>query len=380
MIRIPGRIPIYIYPLFWLLAGFIGWINSNGDIAHTAIWIGVIVLSVLIHEYGHALSALAFGQSSHIELMALGGMTNRQGPKLRLWKEFLIVLNGPIAGLLLCIAAELTYDYLGRPPVANGWIYALVITIYANLFWTILNLLPIYPLDGGRLLSIILESIFGLKGVKIGFIVSSCLAVLGAIFLFYAGSLLAGSIFLMLAYESYRSWSTSQHVIPEDQEPLLQQTLKEAEMATQSGQLAHAEELLREIRLKANGGVLYLRASEQLAAILSKRGDIQEAYQMLLPLEKRLFPQSLRLLQQLAYKIKEYRKAISVGDRSYQAVPGYDVALINAYSYAILGEEHPALGWLKRAIADGLPHVQEVLKSEQFNGIRQNSAFRELVK
>ena len=54
MIRIPGKIPIAISPLFWIFAALIGYLNSM-SLVGTLIWMGIIVVSVLFHEFGHLL-------------------------------------------------------------------------------------------------------------------------------------------------------------------------------------------------------------------------------------------------------------------------------------------------------------------------------------
>ncbi len=101
MISIPVRIPINIHAFFWVLILMIGWLNS-GSIPGTAIWAAVILVSVLIHEYGHAITAVAFGQIAEINLVGLGGITRRSGGgDLPRWRDFLIVLNGPLAGFAL---------------------------------------------------------------------------------------------------------------------------------------------------------------------------------------------------------------------------------------------------------------------------------------
>ena len=61
MISIPGKIPIKITPAFLIFASIIGFLNS-GTVMGTMIWFGIILVSVLIHEMGHALAALAFGK------------------------------------------------------------------------------------------------------------------------------------------------------------------------------------------------------------------------------------------------------------------------------------------------------------------------------
>ena len=150
MLKFAGKIPIRIHPLFWFLAVAIGWLNADGNIPKTAIWIVIILFSVLVHEFGHALTALAFGQRARIDLVGFGGLTHRHGGKLKFWQEFLVVLNGPLFGLLF---SALAYMWLVKvnPPQESLYRYGLQVTVLVNIFWTILNLMPVYPLDGGNL-------------------------------------------------------------------------------------------------------------------------------------------------------------------------------------------------------------------------------------
>lgn len=378
MLTIPGRIPIHIHPLFGFLVILISWMNSNTFLG-VVLWSSVIFISVLLHEFGHALTASYFGQKSQIHLVALGGITQRQGPKLKLWQEFLIVLNGPLTGIILFLLSYASLEFLAKKLDTQSVLYYfLEITMYANIFWTIVNLLPVHPLDGGRLFSIVMEAIFGPKGGTAALLLSSLLALAVSLLFFAVQAFLGGALFLMFAFESYRSWKASLAMTKEDHNQELQLQLIEAESDLRSGREALAVEKLQTIRQISKKGVIYVTASEHLATLLSRQGHIEQAYQMLLSIKDYLSPDAVRLLHQLAYQNNDWNQVVAVGDQAYQVNPGYDRALVNSYAYAALGKVHPSIGWLSCAIRDGLPNPQEVLRKHEYNGIRLAPEFLEL--
>lgn len=340
----------------------------------TCLWTGIILVSVLVHEYGHALTALLFGQRAHIDLIGMGGVTQRQGAKLKLWQDFVIVMNGPVFGLLLSLAANLLYRKLDDPNSVLG--YILFVTYSVNLFWTVINLLPIQPLDGGHLLRIILEALFGLKGIKIALFCSMVLAGLLSAFFFVNQIFLAGALFILLTFESYRSWKASLAVQEQDQNFILQHLLKEAEKDIKNGYRDQAIHKLEKLREMTKAGVIFQTATQYLANLLSQTGEFRKAYEMLSPISSKLDLESLRLLHQLAYRNNEWKAAATFGNQSYQAFPNYETALINAFSYSLLGEVRPAIGWLQCAIREGLPNLPEVLKKEEFDKIRNDPLFQ----
>ena len=377
MISIPGRIPIHIFPFFWLLILMIGWLNS-ATILGTGVWAVVILVSVLIHEYGHALTALIFGQTAEINLVGLGGLTKRQGPKLARWQEFLIVFNGPLAGFMIFVVAYQLLGLVGeRKSVLS---YGLEVAINVNLFWTLLNLLPVLPLDGGHLLRILLEGAFGLKGLKLAFFVSIVLAVLIALYFFLIQQILMGALFFMLAFESYRAWADVKSMAPQDADQQLQDLVKEGGEELKAGRIQDALAKFTFVRQQAPKGVLYVNATQYAARILAEQGQFKQAYDWLFPLQSRLSPDYVRLLQQLAYRIQEWEQAVKIGQQAYQQDPSIDTALINALSYAIMGEATPSVGWLRCAIQLGLPNVQEVIDKREFDSIRDSNAFQSWLK
>ncbi|WP_059360009.1 site-2 protease family protein [Parachlamydia acanthamoebae] len=373
-----SKISVHIHPVFWLLAALIGWLSS-GTVGGTLVWTVIVFLSVLIHEYGHALTAVAFGQRARIELVALGGVTQRSGTKLNLWKEFIIVMNGPIAGFMLFIIASFLLRFFKGSP-DNVGIYALKITAMANFFWTIVNLLPVYPLDGGRLLSIVMEGIFGIRGIKIALFLSMLFSALCSFVFFMFRQVFAGALFLMLTFENYRSWKNSLPLTPQDQDEKIQSLFREAEQDAALGKFDEAIHEFKEIRKLSQNGILHTTATEHLAAILSQQGKFKEAYDCLKEVKGELSTDGTLLLQQLAYREGELRHAINLGNQLYQNEPGFESALINALCHSLLGEVRPAIGWLNCAIQDGLPSPRRVLEKKEFDVLRNDALFQELLK
>lgn len=209
MITIPGKIPIRIHPLFWLLIIAFGWLSTE-SIQGTVACGAVIFMSVLIHEYGHALTANIFGQKAWIDLVGLGGMTRRRGPSLKFWQEFLIVLNGPLAGFALYLLGTGLQSWIGGrmdPFMASVLDFA----IFINWFWTIFNLLPIQPLDGGSLVSILLETMFGLRGIKIALFLSMLCALALGLLAFLVGWTFVGASFSCSCSKVIRTGAAAWH-------------------------------------------------------------------------------------------------------------------------------------------------------------------------
>jgi Zn-dependent protease len=378
MISIPGRIPIHIHTFFWVLIAMIGWLNS-GSVLGTVIWAAVILVSILIHEYGHALTAVAFGQRAEINLVGLGGLTRRFGKgDLARWSDFLIVLNGPLAGFALFFLSSYALSFVSSShPLL---FYALQVSVEVNLFWTILNLVPVIPLDGGHLMRIFLEGLFGVKGLKVSLFLSILIGVILGLAFFAYQQVIIGILFLMMAFESYRSWSEARGMAQVDSDKHLQNLLQEGVEILQAGRSKDALDKFIEIRNEAPKGLLYVSASQYGARVLAEQGQYKQAYDWLLPLQKRLSPEYLHLLQQVAYRIQEWEEAVKVGTQAYQTQPSLDAALINALSYAIMGEAVPAVGWLRSAVDLGLPNLPQIIEKREFDAIRESAPFQTWLK
>lgn len=372
MLRIPGKIPIAIHPLFWLIALFIGWMWTMSLVGSITCLL-IILGSVLFHEFGHALTAMAFGQKARIELAAFGGFTYREGAKLSLPKEFLVVLNGPITGLILFVGAYLLQHFVVIENEALN--FAVRFTMIANLFWTIINLVPVLPLDGGHLLSIILEAIFGFKGIKMAIVVGLVISVVISIVFFAMGMFLVGALFLILTFESFRSLRYYKIFTEKDRDVDLQKLMKEADFDHAEGRVDQALEKIEKVRSQTKEGILYTLATQELALIYKEREKYEAAYSLLKPIKKHLTGEHLALFHFLAYMIQDYSAVVEVSSKCFQETPSYNTALINSLAYAALDRPEASIGWLECSIREGLPSINDAVDRLEFDTIRETKDF-----
>ncbi|NJM37815.1 MAG: hypothetical protein HC845_08160, partial [Akkermansiaceae bacterium] len=110
---------------------------------------------ILVHELGHALTARKYGASVHIVLQAFGGYAAYSGKHMSRLQSFLITAAGPAIQIVLGLVAYFALQSLPNLNETGSHFLAMLAVI--SIFWAVLNLLPVLPLDGGRML----ESILG---------------------------------------------------------------------------------------------------------------------------------------------------------------------------------------------------------------------------
>jgi Zn-dependent protease len=170
-------IPLFIHPTFFLLP-LLAMMQSAGGGAWTSIFCAVVILAifgcVLLHELGHALMARYFGiRTRDITLYPIGGIARLEKMSEKPTEDLLIAVAGPavnvaIVGLLtpfalfgLVAGAHLAHGEAG--PIidpANGLLPilgAFAVSLWiANIILVVFNLLPVFPMDGGRVLRALL--------------------------------------------------------------------------------------------------------------------------------------------------------------------------------------------------------------------------------
>lgn len=190
--------------MFWVVMALIGgsWSTGSANPGLTIlIFVAVGFVSVLWHELGHTFFQRKYGMMSRIHLYGMGGLAIPVGGRHPSRQEQMTIsVMGPLFGLLL---AGFTWILLRNVSIGNYWLaMALGFLLSVNLFWSVLNLLPVLPLDGGR----IVEAFLGnrpngtLLTNQIGMVVAGVAALAGM----YFGWFIMAMMFGYFAYQSYQ--------------------------------------------------------------------------------------------------------------------------------------------------------------------------------
>ena len=179
---------------FFLLLAFYLLTSGEGRTAEAAIFAIAVIVSLLIHEFGHVYAVRRqIKEDSIVILWGLGGLCmHPPAPKPK--QRLVISLMGPAFEAVLGVAAILVYFFLPKiEPHVDYFVFCLV---WINVFWLALNLVPLRPLDGGQALEAALEMRIGPARAssitrKVSIVTASGLLVLALYFQFPIGAILA---------------------------------------------------------------------------------------------------------------------------------------------------------------------------------------------
>jgi stage IV sporulation protein FB len=222
--------PVRVHPLFWVIALLLG--SGGGNLFFMLLWVIGVFVSILIHELGHALTFRRYGQEAEIILHFAGGLAVPQPVGFGMGyarvsttpnQHILISLAGPFAGfffaafvIVVSIALGGTVVFstvLGFIPLPNVLLPSsfsilnlfFMILLWINIFWGLINLLPVYPLDGGQVSRNILIQSDPRNGVRTSLWISVATGALLAVVGFLAlGSIYMAFVFGFLAFQSWQ--------------------------------------------------------------------------------------------------------------------------------------------------------------------------------
>lgn len=247
-------IPVRVAWTFWLATLIFGYggaksvdylfyETSPGMAPWLLLWALIMFASILIHEMGHAIAFRHCGINASVVLYHFGGLaipTSGRGPglsALRLgnWENIYIAAAGPAAQLVLAVATLVVLKLTGYglieanfgipagpefllnlPGLDSGaridrpGLFATVsFMLFVNIWWPLLNLVPVWPLDGGR----IAREVIVIGGGTTYFATQVSMVVAGgiAILMFNWGQPFAAFLFISLAIGSYQMLSSMGH-------------------------------------------------------------------------------------------------------------------------------------------------------------------------
>lgn len=210
-------VPVRVIPWFWLIAALLGFNllhDPDQGLLLLLIWMGVVFLSILVHEFGHATLAAVFGYPPSILLYHFGGLTLYHPTHgYSTARAILITAAGPAFGLVLAVLAMLAMTFIRPLAMHPLGQFTLMQLLYVNVFWTVLNVMPVLPLDGGQICREVCLAASPRRGIYVALWISIFTAlVLGLGLLYLFRGTYAGLIFLLLAFQNYqelqqrRSW------------------------------------------------------------------------------------------------------------------------------------------------------------------------------
>lgn len=173
--------PVRVMTSFLLGALLLGW--GLGDAVAIALWIVLVFVAVLVHELGHAFAYRAFGVEPSIVIHAFGGLT--VGRSLSLGRDLIVSLAGPFVGL--CLGVPLLGLYRSGAVVGGLGELAVAMAVFVTLGWSLFNLLPVLPLDGGHALAVLLSIAAKRDATRAVHYLSVVLTAVGCVVAFVAG-------------------------------------------------------------------------------------------------------------------------------------------------------------------------------------------------
>lgn len=233
---------------FWIAAAVLGWNwamvidqgfasvdrDSPGAPMLLVIWAGALLLSILVHELGHAFAMRYYGIDSRIVLYHFGGLAipasfgawnaARRRHQLAPLQSLIVSAAGPAAQLLLAAVVyaagralsmrlsldDMLMDYFGitppdTPVPSSAAAYAIFnALIEPSVFWAIFNLLPIIPMDGGNIMRELLVLNRNRDPYRNAHWVSIIVAVLVGIYFMQTGNPMMGLMCLMFAASNWQ--------------------------------------------------------------------------------------------------------------------------------------------------------------------------------
>ncbi len=214
---------VRIHLTFFLLLAWLGIIYYTQGGAEKAFsgvsFILLLFLSVLLHEFGHVFAARMYGiRTRDVTLLPIGGVASLERMPEKPSQEIVVALAGPAVNLVIALALTavigVRFDLSEMAQIEQAQSSLLVQVASANVSLFVFNLVPAFPMDGGRVLRALLATRLGFtKATRIAALIGQGFAVvLGFIGLFGNPLLILVAAFIFLAAAGEASYAQTRDI------------------------------------------------------------------------------------------------------------------------------------------------------------------------
>jgi Zn-dependent protease len=431
------NIPVRIHLYFLIIVVFL----STTRIAQPALlvsWVAVVTVSVILHELGHALAARAFGREPSIELIGIGGVTYTPKAGSTLAESLITSLAGPLVGIII----GLSFLWLGNLLKPVSPVAAVIIgdIVWVNLYWSLANLLPVLPLDGGNIALALLARLFKKRGhliaALVSFTVSAALAVYTVWNRYWFAALLLGFLALynlrQLRYHKSRGRDAHKRREVDAGYALLEHKQYDEAEAAARAMLEQAENPRhRADALNLLGWALFLkrdyaqalkvcetfpqgtrpddrllaflyfntkdfkracphfknvfynaddaRAAEYYVLCLLECGRPEEAYKVALFAHTGIESATLRSLAHDLFKQERFDQCFTICSLIYAHDRSATAAYDAACALARKGEQKRACAWLRKAVKSGFRDADRMRSDKDLGALRGTQDFKKIL-
>ena len=355
-------IPVRIEWSFWLIAAFLGYGAREGWLL--VAWVVIVLVSILVHELGHAVALRTFHQRPRVVLHAFGGLTYGSAAYRSRTQSIIVSAAGPFtAFFLLGVPAYLLHDGDWARQTYERFVIVHDV-MWVNIAWSIVNLLPILPLDGGN----IAASLFGRRPARL---LSMAVAFAAATYFFQQQNQFAGFFLMMFAIMNFGSYQqekagnapsvptpqtkiaalevlgASKHGPPSQGQP---DAFAAGTQALAEGRTAEGLDALAAGYAAHPSGPTNLGPAQQLARV-----GLATTFAARLLTPNGAGPQAASSLLNHLHYAKCFKEAAEVGEllyvdgRTSRAQTAFEIACARARA----GDAHGAVVWVERAIDAG---------------------------
>jgi Zn-dependent protease len=223
-------IPVRVSPWFWLGSAIFGFGLTQGDPRKLFLWEIAVFISILVHEMGHAVMIRHYGEWPRVVLVFLGGLAMGGGTRSSR-EQVIISAAGPffqiaLAALTIAFVRAAGYQFswqipfwnknwfdlngIDQPQIPfaglNDFVFYLVLP---SILWAMINLVPVFPLDGGQIARSLFHIFDPRGGVRKSLVLGIVAGGAVALYAFQTGQAYLGILFAMLAFDSFQTYQGS---------------------------------------------------------------------------------------------------------------------------------------------------------------------------